>query len=144
MRGRPFQPGNAFGRGRPKGSRNKTTKQMQELLYRYSDAILGNCIKKAIEGDPIARLCMERLYPARRDGFVQLPHLRSQTVADVAKSTEELLKSIARGKISPTEAESISKLLNDRLRIIEAADFETRITDLEATSAANSQSRGAE
>src|SRR5579872_4475960 len=124
MRGRPFQPANTFGRGRPKGSRNKTTKQMQELLYRYSDAILGKCIRMALEGDQIAmRLCMERILPARRDGFVQLPSLRSQTQTEIAKSSEQVLKSIACGTISPSEGEIISKLLNDRLKVLEVADF---------------------
>lgn len=56
----------------------------------------------------------------------------------------QMLKSIARGKISPTEAESISKLLNDKLRIIEVANFEARIAELESTSATNTQNRGAE
>ena len=140
MRGRPFQPGNTIGRGRPKGSRNKTTKQMQEMLERYSEPIVGKCIRMALEGDRIAmRLCMERVFPARRDGVVQLPSLQSQSVAEIAKSTDQVLKSVARGKISPSEGESISKLLNDRLKAIEAADFETRIAELEA---ADPQKRG--
>jgi hypothetical protein len=32
MPGRPFQPGNRFGRGRPKGSRNKKTLLSHEIL----------------------------------------------------------------------------------------------------------------
>ena len=92
----------------------------------------------ALEGDQIAmRLCMERVFPARRDGLVQLPSLRSHSLAEIAKSFDELLKSIARGKISPSEGESISKLLNERTRIIEATDFEARIADLEAAKAEN-------
>jgi hypothetical protein len=30
--GRPFKPGNTFGRGRPQGSRNKATIALQEML----------------------------------------------------------------------------------------------------------------
>ena len=32
QRGRPFQPGNKFGRGRPRGSRNKKTILIEEFL----------------------------------------------------------------------------------------------------------------
>jgi hypothetical protein len=36
-RGRPFEPGNKFGRGRPKGSRNKRTAEAQALFDEYKD-----------------------------------------------------------------------------------------------------------
>src|SRR5205085_11160757 len=32
MRGRPFQPGNKYGRGRPRGSRNKLARVCQDTL----------------------------------------------------------------------------------------------------------------
>jgi hypothetical protein len=32
VRGRPFEPGNKLGRGRPKGSRNKAKSPGQDLL----------------------------------------------------------------------------------------------------------------
>jgi hypothetical protein len=74
LRGRPFQPGNTFGRGRPKRSRNKTTQKMQELFEKYSEVIVQKCISMALKEDPVAlRLCMERLHPARRDGYVHIP-----------------------------------------------------------------------
>ena len=40
-RGRPFQPGNRFGRWRPKGSPNKKTLLAQQLFEDHSPAIMA-------------------------------------------------------------------------------------------------------
>jgi hypothetical protein len=139
-RGRPFQPGNTFGRGRPKGSPNKTTKRMQAMLEKYSDSILGKCIAMALKGDRGAlRLCVERLFPARRDGLVQVPRLELQTIADVAASSERVLQSIARGQITPMEGETLSRILEDRRRVIETSELEVRIKELEESVADKGQ-----
>ena len=132
QRGRPFQPGNTFGRGRPKGSRNKTTRKAQELLDKYYEPITQKTISMAIKGDSVAmRLCMERLIPARRDGYVHLPLPAAKTVADVAASSARVLQGVARGQITPTEGESISRMLDDRRRSLETVEMVGRIEALE-------------
>jgi hypothetical protein len=71
-RGKPFEPGNTAGRGRPPGSRNKTTLMLESMLDEYGTAVVRKCLAKAIEGDPTAmRLVMERLLPLARDTRVQ-------------------------------------------------------------------------
>ena len=79
-RGRPFSPGNTFGRGRPKGSRNKAKAPGQQLLDQYSESLTRKCIAMALQGDQRAlRICMERINPARQDACVQLslPSIRT-------------------------------------------------------------------
>jgi uncharacterized protein DUF5681 len=133
VRGRPFQAGNRFGRGRPKGSKNKITKKMQELLEKYSESILQKCMSMALKGDRMAmKLCIERLFPARRDGFVQMPLPRTHTVEQLAASSERVLQAIARGQITPAEGEAISRILEDRRRVIESTELESRLEALEA------------
>jgi hypothetical protein len=48
-RGRPFQPGSHFGRGRPKGSPNKKTLQAQKLFEDNAAAIMALAINKCRE-----------------------------------------------------------------------------------------------
>jgi len=68
VRGRPFQPGNRFGRGRPKGSRNKRSAQAQEILDQYTEPLIKKCVSKALEGDTRALgLCLERILPSLRE-----------------------------------------------------------------------------
>jgi hypothetical protein len=131
-RGLPFQPGNTYGRGRPKGSRNKTTKKMKELLEKYSESILQKCMSMALKGDRVAlKLCVERLFPARPDGYIQMPLPRTQTMQDVADGNQLVLQAIARGRITPAEGEALSRILEDRRRLIESVEWEARIAALE-------------
>jgi hypothetical protein len=66
-RGRPFQSGNQFGRGRPKGRRNRP-KPGDDLLDKFEPYLMGECIRRALkEGDRTAlRLYVERVSPTRR------------------------------------------------------------------------------
>jgi len=132
LRGRPFQPGNTFGRGRPKGSRNQTTKKMKELLEKYSESILQKCMSMALKGDRVAlKLCVERLFPARPDGYIQMPLPRTQTLQDVADGNQLVLQAIARGRITPADGEALSRILEDRRRVLESVEWEARIEALE-------------
>ena len=68
MRGKPFEPGNTCGRGRPKGSRNQATIALQHMLDGHGEAITKKCALMALQGDPVAlRLCMDRLLAPRRE-----------------------------------------------------------------------------
>lgn len=132
VRGRPFQAGNRMGRGRPKGSRNKTIKAMQELLDQHAESIMRKCIIQAIQGERVAmRLCVERLFPARRDALVQIPLRGSKTLAEVDASFEALLRALVHGEVTPSEAETISNILENRRRVIETAELEERLRRLE-------------
>src|SRR5439155_25334874 len=60
-RGRPFEPGNKYGRGRPKGSRNKEKYPGEKILDEYGPHIMFKCISQALNGDhPSMRPCMEQ------------------------------------------------------------------------------------
>jgi hypothetical protein len=144
-RGRPFEPGNTFGRGRPKGSPNKITKKMQAMLCNYSEPLLGKCIAMALKGDRSAlKMCVERLFPARRDGLVQMPRLAVQTAADIEASSERVLQAISRSQITPTEGETISRILEERRRVIETVALEARIQELEETMTEQQRKKGNE
>jgi hypothetical protein len=56
-RGRPFEAGNKFGRGRPLGSRNKKTRLIEELLDENSESLLHKALDLAQQGNvPVLRL----------------------------------------------------------------------------------------
>ena len=70
VRGRPFEPGNQMGRGRPAGSRNQNRLRAEDLLLEHADALIRKCVVMALQGDRVAlRLCVERLCPTRRDAY---------------------------------------------------------------------------
>jgi len=131
-RGRPFEPGNKLGRGRPKGSRNKTNPG-QDLLDEYAPHLMRKCIAEAMQGNPSAmRLCIERISPARRGPAVTMALPAIKTAADVDKAGEKVTQAIRRGKITPTDGEIVMNILEGRLRVIEKVHLESRLEEMEA------------
>ncbi len=145
VRGRPFQPGNKAGRGRPKGSRNKKTLFFQSLLNEYGEPLLMTCITKALEGDRHAiRLCVERLLAPRREGVVSLALPPVRTALDLDVVMRRLMRHIASGEVSPAQGEAVARVLENHRRILEAVDLQTRIEKLEQQANGNQDgSRGA-
>lgn len=134
-RGRPFTPGNTFGRGRPKGSRNKTKFPGQQLLDQYAEHLMGKCISMAMNGDPRAlRICME-LAHARRAACIRisLPTIRS--AADIDRAADKVTQAVRTGRISPHEGETMMRILESHARVIEKVEFERRLGILEQQSA---------
>jgi hypothetical protein len=132
QRGRPFVVGNKFGRGRPRGSRNKYSILAQELLSSRAEPIAAKVAAMALQGDPTAmRLAMERIVPVRRETTVNLGPLPIKTAADVSKALEKLLERVAAGKLTIAEAQGVGELLEKRRRAIETEDMDQRLRALE-------------
>ena len=133
VRGRPFQPGNKSGRGRPQGSRNKATLMAQALLDGHSEALIKKCMHMALTGDNAAmRLCIERLLPTRRELPVSVAPMRARTASEIAQTLDVLLKNVSSGKVTPSEAQTMASILEHRRRAIETEEHEARLSALEA------------
>jgi hypothetical protein len=85
-----------------------------------------------MQGDRNAmRICMERIIPARADACIRMSLPPIQTARDVNKAAEKVTQAIRRGKITPAEGGKVMNILESRSRIIEKADFESRLEKLE-------------
>ena len=105
-RGQAFAPGNALGRGRPKGSRNKKTLRFREMLEEHGEALMKKCMVEALRGDRHSmRLCIERLLAPRRKGSVRLSFPRVQNLASVNAASERLMRAITSGEITPADGQ---------------------------------------
>ncbi len=132
MRGRPFQPGNKYGRGRPRGSRNKVARVCQDTLDSYAEALTKKCLYLALQGNPTAmRLCMERLTPGRRQRTLQFKMPPVKTIVDVAAASESVVNGVAHGRLTPAEGHAFSAMLEGRRHIIETQEQDQRIRALE-------------
>ena len=131
-RGRPFEAGNKFGRGRPRGSKNKTTVVAQELLESYAAPVVRKVIHMAILGDTTAqKMCMERIMPVRRDQTVKFGPLPTATAAEVSKATERVVQNVAAGKIPIAQGLAMCDLLEMRRRAVETESLDGRVRNLE-------------
>jgi Family of unknown function (DUF5681) len=133
QRGRPFEPGKSGNpKGRPKGSRNKTTLAIEELLDGESEAITRKLLEKALEGDMTAlRLCLERLLSARRDRPVAFDLPPIESAADALKASSAVLAACAEGVLSPGEAAQVMDLISTHVRMLDVVEIEARVSALE-------------
>ena len=78
---------------------------------------------------------MERIAPPRKDRSVAflLPNL--ETAADAKTAAAAIVRAVADGDLTPSEAAELSKLLDNFIRIVEATDVQARLEALERKAA---------
>jgi uncharacterized protein DUF5681 len=118
--------------GRPPGARNKTTLAVEALLDGEAEVLTRKAIELAKAGDLVAlRLCLDRVCPPRRDRPVRFTLPELKTAEDAKLAASALLKAVADGDLSPSEASEIGRLLDSYTRILEREEFEKRLIRLE-------------
>lgn len=127
-RGRPFLPGNRMGQGRPKGSRNKAASPVQQVLDQYGEPVMRKCTSMALQGNIAAmRMFLDRILPARRDAGIRLNMPPTRTLLDVDKAGEKVTQGMKRGDMTPSEAETMMKVLKMKGEMVERGPLETRL-----------------
>ena len=118
--------------GKPKGTKHKSTMAALMLLSGEAEALTRVAIDKALEGDLTAlKLCLDRIIPPTKDHPVDIALPKMTTVADLPGFTGALLDAVATGKLGPSEAEKLCKIVTAHREAIQISDFEQRIADLE-------------
>ena len=131
MSGRPFEPGNKMGRGRPPGSRNKKT-VYQELLESHAPAIIKKAQLMAVSGDPTAlRLCIERLIPVAKPPVNRFRLPPVGTVPELEKALPAVMQVVSRGQLSAQEGESFARMIDTQRRTVVDREYGERIDILE-------------
>ena len=132
IRGKPFEPGNKVGRGRPRGSRNKTTILAQQLLDQHAEPLIKKCIVMALQGDTKAmQLCLDRIVPARRELPVRMGTIPTRTPAELAEASQALTQRVTGGQLTPTQGKAFAEVLDLRRQVIETHDIDKRVRAME-------------
>jgi hypothetical protein len=114
--------------GRPPGSRNQTTLALEALLEGQAEQLMQKAMEMALSGETTAlRLCLERIFPARRDRLVQLDLPRIETAQQAAAAMSSVVAAVGEGQITPGEGEIIGTLLATQFNLLNSADLEERI-----------------
>jgi Family of unknown function (DUF5681) len=118
--------------GRPLGSRSKYVLAVEAILDGESEALARKAVEMALAGDTVAmRLCLERIAPPRKDRPVSFPLPKIESAAEGPALTASLLDAVAAGEVTPSEAIEVASLVEKHVRVLEAADFDTRLKALE-------------
>lgn len=130
-RGRPFPAGNTFGRGRPRGSKNRTTPVGERLLRENSGALWLKCIFMAMNGDmPAMRVCMQHM-PGPKPKRLRVRVPDSQNPATLLEALETIVRAVIEGKMTPEEAKKLAEVIGEQRKVIEEVAFDKRLRDLE-------------
>jgi hypothetical protein len=133
QRGRPFPKGTSGNpAGKPRSARHRATRAAELLL----DGEAGNLTRKAIElakeGDTTAlRLCLERIFPPRKDRPVTFAMPEIASANDAAKLMASILAAVASGSVTPHEASVIAHLVETYAKTLEITEIERRLAALE-------------
>jgi len=118
--------------GKPKGSRHRATKAIEELLGDQTESLTQKAVDLALGGDTAAlRLCLERIAPPRRDSPVQFDLPPMKSAADAVGAAQAVLQAVSGGDITPMEGAAIMALVEQYRRTLETSELEQRIATLE-------------
>ncbi|MFK7794611.1 MAG: DUF5681 domain-containing protein [Gammaproteobacteria bacterium] len=126
----PFKKGQS---GNPKGRKPGLSNQakFRGLIEAHIPSLVDTVVKKALAGDMTAmKICIDRVCPPlkARDELIKINKMGSQQLLDQANT---VLLEMHSGKISPTEAGSIMRVLESKTKILEIVDLTARIEELE-------------
>ena len=140
----PFQQGQSGNpAGRPRGSRNKASILLRDLLDGESTAITRKAIELAKDGDIAAiRICMERLVPPRKSDPVVFDLPRLDTAADAVAALSALVAAVATGDLTPSEAADLTKVVDSYVLTLATAGFEERLAKLECAAGTRARPNG--
>ena len=128
-RGRPFEPGRSGNpNGRPRGSRNRMTRAVEELINDQAEELAAKAIEKALAGDSsMLRILLSRIVSAQRARTVEFELPVIKTLADASAASAAVLAASSAGEISPDEAEVFMGMIATHVSIIEKTDLEARL-----------------
>ncbi len=130
--------------GRPPGSRNRSTLLMEELLEGEGEQLVRKAIELDTAGDILAlRLCLERLLPPRKDRTIQLNLPLIATLPQISSAMSTVVQAIGEGIITPTEGESLVNIFTMQTKMLETADLDHRVTQMEQAMATNKDKEAA-
>jgi hypothetical protein len=128
-RGRPFAPGNP---GRRPGSKNKTTRVAEALLWGEEAELVRKAIELAKAGNvPMLKFLLDRILPKQRRIELELPEVNF--ASDVVDALGAVFNAAANAEIAPREGAEFAMLLGAYARAINLADHERRLEAIEAT-----------
>jgi hypothetical protein len=128
-RGKPFEPGNTFGRGRPKGSKNKSKNPGLDLIQRNESAIWNKFLADYFRGDKTTKTQLFKLHPRLgRPSFKLGP---TKTIPQINDALGRAIKAAVDGEITTQAGVDLARMLEAKRKLNESADLEVRLRAIE-------------
>ena len=129
-RGRPFQRGNP---GRPRGSKNRTTRLLEELMAGDGEKLVQKVVELASAGNvKCLQMCLDRLMPRRAGRPLDFTLPAVKDARDIVAAMAAITTGVNDGNLTPEEAGQLVHILNGYAKALETYDLATRIAALES------------
>src|SRR5262245_11102307 len=130
IRGRPFQPGNS---GRPRGSKNRTTRLLEELVAGDGEKLAQKAVELALAGNvKCLQLCLDRLLPRRAGRPLDFTLPPVKDARDIVPAMAAITTAVNDGSLTAEEAGQLMHILNGYTKALETHDLAARIAALES------------
>ena len=127
-RGRPFASGNP---GRKLGSKNRTTAVAAALLDGEAEDLVRKAIELAKAGEPrLLIFFLNRMLP--RDRLIKLDLQAMNFADDPVAALNAVVGAVGEGKITPSEAADLARLIETYIRAIDMVEVIKRLDALES------------
>lgn len=128
-----FQKGRSGNpKGKMRGTKNKVTLVAEMMLQGELENICRRLIQEAISGNMQAiKMILDRILPPKRDLPVAIDLPKLENSSDALEAMASITMAISNGKISVSEGESLSRIVDIYVKAIEVHDCEMRINRIE-------------
>jgi hypothetical protein len=128
-----FKPGASGNpRGKPLGTRHRTTLMLEAQLDAAGPKLIRQAIKLAMAGDgAVLRALLPLLLPPRKERPAEFPLPAIESAEDALAASRLLVAGVANGAISAEEAAKLGGLLELHAKLLEVHELESRILALE-------------
>jgi len=129
IRGRPFQPGNP---GRPPGSKNQTTRLIEQLVGDEGEKLTRKVIDLALAGNvKCLEMCLDRLLPRRNGRPVDFSMPEVTGTHDIVAAMAAITSAVTDGSLTAEEARELTRVFDNYIKVLETHDLAARLETLE-------------
>ena len=130
IRGRPFQPGNP---GRPPGSKNQTTRLIEQLVGDEGEKLTRKIIELALAGNvKCLEMCLDRLLPRRNGRPVDFSMPEVTGTHDIVAAMAAITSAVTDGSLTAEEARELTRVFDSFIKVLETHDHAARLEALES------------
>lgn len=119
-------------RGRPKGIKDRRV-ALREKLTPHADDLIETVIRYALSGDMQAiKLVFDRVIPPLREEKFTLSLPKIESADDCVKAQGQVIAALANGDLLPSDAHTLSGLIEAQRKAYETTELSKRLAAIEA------------
>lgn len=118
--------------GRPKGVRNKAVLLVERLFENEIEEVCRQAIELAKKGNiQTIKIVLDRILPPKKETPITMDLPVMKVSSDILEAINQVTLALCCGKISPSDGETLTKIIERQAKAIEMNEFEQRRKTLE-------------